>query len=1028
MMKLHSWRVAIVSLALASCGGQEGPVGDARPGDLTDVAEHPDAITEVAESVEDSTPVETTEVGQVDAQEPELPFTVTLACEAASDCKNPCGSAECIGGRCKVTPWPGKCFVAEQETGTCYAMGQGDCLVCNPDLAQDHLVPFALALGFDGPLTKVVVEDLSSGGIVWQVSTARAHGGSSSLYFGDPTKKNYSNGKRVSAAARLPPVQLPGGKAPALRFFLFLDTEETPGYDRFFVLGHAPGEADTELFSSDELGGSTQGRFLPVTVDLSAFAGRTVHLSLVFDSIDEGMNSFEGAYVDDLRVTTGCCEASSDCDDSDPCSDDQCEDGECKYSRRSGCCVFDQDCSDDDPCTKDQCPVPGGACEASLVPGCCHDAGDCDDNDDCTEDLCPGYGAQCVHRPLCCKVASDCNVNDPCLKASCEEGRCKYSDTCCHSDQECDDKDPCTIDGCDAGACVHYPASIPGCCFPTVWEEGFDSGPGGFELDPPVGGIGWTVVSSRTQSGAGALYYGDPALGIFNAGADNSGSAVSSTVLLPVGIDLVFSFWFWMDVEGDWWSTESDMAVYLVSEGQEYKLWSKGWSEPQKKWTQKQIDITAFGGREVYFRFDFSSTYYGGVWEDGSGSSAGEGVYVDSVEIHSSCSAKKCNNDSDCSSLDSCMTGVCMDGVCNYVPSCCASDDECDDGDLCTKDSCGSSKHCVFSKITNCCVYDSDCSDSNPCTVDKCPEPGGQCLHDQVLGCCQSSKDCDDGDVCTKDLCMANACSHEVICCETDADCDDGDSLCTVDMCVNKFCKHELTGAEGCCKPTVFEASFEDGDDGFMLDPPKNGVGWHLTDKGHASDGKWALYYGNPTTKNYDSGDTNSGDAVSPVVTIPKDTGAKLSFAVWMKTESSAEYDVLSMLWVEGEHEYELWRKGSDEKTSFEVEVNMSGFAGRTGSIVFRFDTVDYTVNDYEGVYVDSVMLTSTCAPVTCSKALDCDDKVGFTKDACVLGTCSYEIVDPECTSSDDCDDNDYCTDDLCVAGQCVHQESDWCW
>lgn len=45
-----------------------------------------------------------------------------------------------------------------------------------------------------------------------------------------------------------------------------------------------------------------------VQLDLSPYAGKTVTLSLYFDTFDEKNNGgqFEGAWFDDLRVTTPC--------------------------------------------------------------------------------------------------------------------------------------------------------------------------------------------------------------------------------------------------------------------------------------------------------------------------------------------------------------------------------------------------------------------------------------------------------------------------------------------------------------------------------------------------------------------------------------------------------------------------------------------------------------------------------------------------------------------------------------------------
>ncbi|MBM4397616.1 MAG: hypothetical protein FJ087_18250 [Deltaproteobacteria bacterium] len=1029
--------VCCAAAATCACGaaaGGDDPGPDAREAFSwpdVDLDAPPEALPDARD---DSSKADAADVES--APPVELPVTVPLPCEAASDCLNPCGPATCGGGRCSVTTSWGMCFVTSGDEGTCYGplqVGRDEtCMLCNPDVARDRLVPIALTEPFEAALEAqgVSVEDLSDGGIVWQLSEERFHSGKSSLYFGDPAAKTYANGRRAAAAARLPPVRLPEGSASSISFHLWLATEETEGYDVFTVRARAGEDPEVVVFSSDSLAGTTQGRFLPMAADLSAFAGRTVALSLVFDSLDHGMNSFEGAYVDDLRVTTGCCAAAADCDDDDPCTDDSCGgDGKgCAHERREACCNRDAECSDGDACTADRCSAPGGTCEADPIEDCCHTAADCDDGDDCTEDTCPGDGGRCEHRPACCDDEDDCVAPDPCMKGTCDAGKCSYVDTCCHSDQACEDGDPCTLDVCDGGACDHRPANVPGCCFPTVCEHDFEGSVEDWAFDPAVDGIGWQVSMERADEGLASLYYGDPVEMVFNKGGVNSGSAVSPVIALPGGIDLTLSFRVWMDTEGDWWTTDATLQVYLLSEGKEYVVWSMGSYEPQQEWAEVSEDVTAFGGREVQLRFDFSSKYYD--WALPAASAAGEGVFIDSIAVTSSCAAKGCDAASDCPSLDPCLAGGCIDGQCSYAQSCCMLDVECDDGDLCTQDSCGYNDRCSFVEIAGCCMGEGDCKDANPCTVDTCSEPGGQCGHVEIPGCCQWSNDCDDEDDCTKDLCLKNECVHEDFCCVADPDCDDGDDVCTTDLCVGGFCKHLPTGVEGCCPPVVLSTSFEGGDGDFALDEPKGGVGWHLTDGGKAFDGDWALYYGDPEVWDFDNGGINSGDAASPQLDLPANSGISLSFRARLDTEDSGDYDVLSVLWVEGETEYQLWRKSDStvQDKFFLVTIDMSGFAGRTGAVVFRFDTIDGTVNASEGVYVDQVELASTCAPVECAKSADCDDESGYTDDTCVAGACSYELVDPECTSDSDCYTWDYCLVGSCVAGQCEYVEDPYCW
>ncbi len=196
--------------------------------------------------------------------------------------------------------------------------------------------------------------------------------------------------------------------------------------------------------------------------------------------------------------------------------------------------------------------------------------------------------------------------------------------------------------------------------------------------------------------------------------------------------------------------------------------------------------------------------------------------------------------------LAACGTGG---GACN----------NCDDGDPCTKDACGTSG-CVHTPITDTATACSDgdqcttgdhcqsgvctgtainCDDSQPCTKDTCDKSSGTCQHANLAnttacndgndcttndacnnGKCQGvGKSCDDGNPCTTDTCSANTCSNanntnacqggdkckvNTTCsngtCQggTALDCDDGDP-CTTDSCDSSTgCVHAPANSGAC--------------------------------------------------------------------------------------------------------------------------------------------------------------------------------------------------------------------------------------
>jgi len=134
------------------------------------------------------------------------------------------------------------------------------------------------------------------------------------------------------------------------------------------------------------------------------------------------------------------------------------------------------------------------------------------------------------------------------------------------------------------------------------------------------------------------------------------------------------------------------------------------------------------------------------------------------------------------------------------IPSGCAVDADCDDGDACTTDRCldpvagTCSTRRVFCQNGNACDgfetcdpevgcvpgTPPDCDDGDACTDDFCHLQLG-CLHRpfvQLACLAPGLRDCEDGDACTVD-----ACDPATGCVFPPRDCDDGDA-CTQDMCV----------------------------------------------------------------------------------------------------------------------------------------------------------------------------------------------------------------------------------------------------
>ncbi len=157
-----------------------------------------------------------------------------------------------------------------------------------------------------------------------------------------------------------------------------------------------------------------------------------------------------------------------------------------------------------------------------------------------------------------------------------------------------------------------------------------------------------------------------------------------------------------------------------------------------------------------------------------------------------------CDDGQPCTTQDTCAAGKCA-----------GQPKSCDDGTVCTEDACAPSGSCTNTPVPG------TCEDGNVCTTnDACAE--GTCVGGPAL-------DCNDGTPCTSDSCDAlagcvnvtlagqkcddgNVCSVGDVCglgkClpgKSTLNCDDG-KPCTFDICdKEKACVHALTGGPGCC-------------------------------------------------------------------------------------------------------------------------------------------------------------------------------------------------------------------------------------
>ncbi len=648
-----AWVVACV-LALAACGGsKKDDLGEPEDGDEGDALEEtapevaPDGVADGQEEV----PLEEASDAPGDAE-------VVYTCLKDKDCEN---ANLGTGEACRTKK------VCKKPENVCVLTWEDSC--CREAVILDQ--------GFENGLDGWTITGLAGNGPVgWSISGHRKALGANSLYFGDPQCRTYYNGqlgedcRPVEGSAKQ--ATLVGGAATSPVFFLppldrqktafwvsfnvWLQTEPVqegvttqPDLLRLQVITDSVGEGDDypTVFTAATLDRNTSGHFVHVVGDLSEFTNQTIALRLAFDSFDGNSNFFEGVYVDDFKVATGCVgEAHPPCETaaSSPCG------------------------SDGEACTDDLClgftNLSGfGVCEHAIITACAQP--------ECTQ----------------ATVATDCPVTGVCDRPTCTDGLCGFETL---PPEQCCNRDSLLVAGFDTGLDDF-----------TVWTYQGDS-PVHWQSSPwrSVSGGGSLYYgdgASRTFVSADYVF-GEATSPVVEVPATGY-SFLSFQLFLATEFD---------DFVGEYYNPlEADLfTVHVVEDigSAQDPLWTKlkltpVWTSHAVRGTTLQqfvpvgVDLTRWAGKKIriLLRFDPSDTEKNNY----------EGVYVDDLSIqHDPCVRRNCSSADDCFVDGVCKTGTCQDQVCDVTTvgpqGCCSVQTECDDGNGCTVDGC----------LQNACVHD----------------------------------------------------------------------------------------------------------------------------------------------------------------------------------------------------------------------------------------------------------------------------------------------------------------------------------
>jgi len=471
----------------------------------------------------------------------------------------------------------------------------------------------------------------------------------------------------------------------------------------------------------------------------------------VGDSCSNGLDDDCDGLAD--RADPDCiqCTQDSQCNDSNPCTEDRCQNGLCSNQNLSDGSICDDGlyCTVDDACSAgictgqardcsplaDQCNSAicdenqDACCRLPRADGTLCDDGlfctvgdscqggqcrasprDCDDHDSCTADSCSESEQKCLHQ-----LVPNPGAEGPPGHGSCQSGLDEDCDgltdlddpDCyeCQQDTECNDGNPCTQDRCQIGVCTHQNLSNGTPCNDGQYCTTPDTCQNGSCGGPPRDCSAWASACRQ---------------GVCDEQNDQCRS-----VNLPD-------------------NTGCDDGLYCT------------------------VNDSCAAGSCTGASRDCSSLAdqcNNGVCDEQN----------DTCKKQPLAGTPSCNDGLFCTDPDTCQNGVCTGPARN-----------CSDGDVCTTDSCSESEQKCLHQLT----YQGsegpagapNCSDGQDNDCDGQTDlADGDCVN------CYGPADCDDANPCTSDLCSSGVCQNPNL--SNGTDCNDG-LYCTVgDSCQNGLCQ-----------------------------------------------------------------------------------------------------------------------------------------------------------------------------------------------------------------------------------------------
>jgi ribosomal protein S11 len=733
--------------------------------------------------------------------------------------------------------------------------------------------------------------------------------------------------------------------------------------------------------------------------------------------------------LDSCDPATGACKNAPivvPCSDGNLCTkDDACIDGACQGQPVA--------CNDDNPCTNDGCDPAvgcttamntapcddGNACTKNdvCVAGVCDGTKfkplDCDDNSLCTTDSCdPKVGCLHVNKDgALCDDGNDCTDSDTCKDGQCQAG----ANTCqCVTDADCAIKEDGNL--CNGTLYCDKTSFIPKCVLNAatiVTCAASGDVCSNVACNPLTGKCDATAVPDGTGCDADASVC--TAADACKSGACQPGAVVDCDDKNPCTDDVCkpavgcvhSANTAACDADGNA-CTAGDTCSNSTCVPGVAKKCDDGLACTQDSCNPQTgncvFDGAAFDGDPC--DADGSVCSVGDACKSGScvkGTALkcddGNPCTQDACDAVLGCTqaanAASCDDGNACTAGDACSGGKCASGQIKA----------CIDGDKCTTDGCnGATGQCTFAAIPGCsnqCTKNADCDDGKVCTDDTCSN-----------GICKNSANtaaCSDGDICTEgDACKDGACQFAKT-----KNCDDGNS-CTDDSCDPKLGCASLANAKTCDADsdacTVGDAC---SNKVCIAGLPKNCDDYNpcTADACEVATGK-CLNYGPPK-------DGTGCDADGSLCTVGD--ACKTGFCVKGTTLTCDDGNPCTADTCLPTKGCQFAATTGPCDDGLGCTVNDACANGKCASGAPR------DCNDNEKCTTDSCdAATGKCVSIGiagcgnfCAVATDCNDKNGCTDDTCKSNQCVFTANVKACADGDKC-----LLSGQCAAGKCVNGTS----